>query len=460
MTDEPRRTIGCMDLLSTAAQKSVALLRENATPYGFRAAAENTEKPEYSFLFGRDGSLCALCLLDYPDAQLATTAVKTIEALRDARSKLGQVPFRTDLSTGYRDFWFPGNLDSTLWWTLAALKLVQMRPKLKESWQRDIELSLTWLRYQDVAETGLLSQGQRSDWADELPNHGAVLYTNALWYKVISEAIATLGSSDLINSAYREQTYQSFNSVFWPYDQEKKGDAHPNKAVKRAIEWARTDLVWQPYYVSYLSRRAYGRRCDVLGNILALMFGLADTEKEDAIVRYLLSIKASDPFPMRSLYPVIYPGEPEWQEGMASRNQNVPHQYHNGGIWPFIGGIWVAYLAGSRATARVGAQAHHKNYITTQFVQAEIEKLARANELNDWEFNEYLHGQFGTPMGIRRQSWNAATFLLAHQAVVAGKHLFHDISKPVSRKSKPLRAGPIDASGGFLHRVQRKFVSK
>src|SRR5690606_13363291 len=148
-------------------------------------------------LFGRDSSLCALSVLDHPDRRLARTAEVTLESLRQTRSALGQVPFRVDLVSGYRDFWYPGNLDSTLWWVLATLKMVQLKPDFKSQWQSDIELSITWLRYQDAAEVGLLMQGQRSDWADEMPNHGAVLYSNALWFKVIEEYLRTYGSCSL-----------------------------------------------------------------------------------------------------------------------------------------------------------------------------------------------------------------------------------------------------------------------
>ena len=67
-----------------------------------------------------------------------------------------------------------------------------------------------------------------------------------------------------------------------------------------------------------------------------------------------------------------------WRAYMSRHQQNFPWQYHNGGVWPFVGGFWVAALvkAGRQAMAR-----------------AELAKLARANELNEWEFNEWLHGQ-------------------------------------------------------------------
>jgi hypothetical protein len=45
--------------------------------------------------------------------------------------------------------------------------------------------------------------------------------------------------------------------------------------------------------------------------------------------------------------------------------------------------------------------------------QAALENLARANAVNNWQFNEWFHGRTGEPMGMPGQSWNAASFLLA-----------------------------------------------
>jgi glycogen debranching enzyme len=94
---------------------------------------------------------------------------------------------------------------------------------------------------------------------------------------------------------------------------------------------------------------------------------------------------------------------------MGRHRQNLSWQYHNGGIWPFIGGFWVAAIAEQGTQA----QAHR-----------ELAKVARANQLGGWAFNEWLHGATCAPGGMPGQSWNAAAFLLAcaclEQRVFAG----------------------------------------
>jgi glycogen debranching enzyme len=93
---------------------------------------------------------------------------------------------------------------------------------------------------------------------------------------------------------------------------------------------------------------------------------------------------------------------------MGRYRQNLEHRYHNGGIWPFVGGFWVLALAAAsrrdEALRQLGA-------------------LARANAVNHWEFNEWFHGLSGRPEGMPRQTWNAAMFLLAR----------HGLARPVFR---------------------------
>ena len=91
-----------------------------------------------------------------------------------------------------------------------------------------------------------------------------------------------------------------------------------------------------------------------------------------------------------------------WRPYMARHQQNRVHQYHNGGIWPFVGGFWVLALA------RLGLH---------DLAWQQLGRLAQVNALDDWRFTEWFHGRTLAPMGMAGQSWNAATFLLARRAL-------------------------------------------
>jgi glycogen debranching enzyme len=130
-------------------------------------------------------------------------------------------------------------------------------------------------------------------------------------------------------------------------------------------------------------------------------------------VRTLRDAKAADPYPIRvTLHPLSREHE-LWRPYMGRHQQNHPHQYHNGGIWPFVGGFWVLALA----------QLGHRD-----LAQQALVRLARVNALDDWRFTEWFHGRTLKPMGMAGQSWNAATFLLAHNALAGGTPPFDAIA--------------------------------
>ncbi|MDQ5980989.1 MAG: hypothetical protein QG602_3967, partial [Verrucomicrobiota bacterium] len=83
----------------------------------------------------------------------------------------------------------------------------------------------------------------------------------------------------------------------------------------------------------------------------------------------------------------------------------LPHHYHNGGIWPFIGGMWVRFIH------RLGFH---------EVACRELGRLAQLNQLgadHEWEFNEWAHGSTGRPMGKAFQAGSAASFIRACQQV-------------------------------------------
>jgi glycogen debranching enzyme len=156
-------------------------------------------------------------------------------------------------------------------------------------------------------------------------------------------------------------------------------------------------LVNERYYLPYLGFRAVGEWFDSLGNLLAILAGVADEAKTHVILEFI-SQHGLDAWPLRSLTPPVQRGDSDWREYYSLVNQ--PHHYHNGGVWPFIGGFYVAALvkAGrSEAAARA------------------LENLAALNLRG--EFNEWHHGETGEPMGVQCQAWSAGMYLFAFECV-------------------------------------------
>src|SRR5687767_8438397 len=50
------------------------------------------------------------------------------------------------------------------------------------------------------------------------------------------------------------------------------------------------------------------------------------------------------PYPLKTIDVPIYPHARGWHDFFEHRALNWPGRYHNGGIWPMIGGFYVAAL--------------------------------------------------------------------------------------------------------------------
>jgi len=81
----------------------------------------------------------------------------------------------------------------------------------------------------------------------------------------------------------------------------------------------------------------------------------------------------------------------------------MPGNYHNGGVWPFICGLYVAALV---AVEKFDL-AEQKLTELTRLV-----KLSKNPEL-EFGFNEWIKAQTGEVMGVDWQTWSAALYLYA-----------------------------------------------
>jgi glycogen debranching enzyme len=399
-------------LTSEAYAKALAKLKANTTDAGLLAAAPFSfegEQKAYTALYSRDIGIASLGILAVEDEFLTGRLRQALVNVVSAQSRLGQIPFYYRPELNKRQFRTPGSVDSTLWWCIAVLLYYQKTGDhtFYQTYQQNLEKAFTWLTYQDTNNDCLLEQGEAADWADEMPRQGIVLYTNALWYWLLTLRVETENRQDL--KRVKDAAHEGVNTVFWIHKEKDSNLSYlPDNTYTQShvfarglLEFTNSQVVYLPYYLSFVGHKTFELRCDTLGNILACLVGLADEKKTAQIIQHLVQSGCNLPYPITSLYPPIFPGEADWRPYMAKGRQNFPYQYHNGGIWPFIGGFWVQLLARTDPT----------------LAKKELLRLAEANKLGDWQFNEYLHGLHGTPMGVPHQSWSMSMYLAAYKTL-------------------------------------------
>ncbi|HLF89483.1 MAG TPA: amylo-alpha-1,6-glucosidase [Anaerolineales bacterium] len=399
-------------LTETAYEKAQEILSRECSPIGLMASPEG-----YPHVWARDSVITSLGALLIPGHEACLrTSLKT---LTSQQSELGAIPNNVSVATGRLDHTNAGSVDSNLWFILGHL--FEFRHSgdttfLETQWTA-LERALLWLRYQDSNGCGLLEVHEAADWADLLANRFNVLYDNVLWYatlRAMGEMARGLGKDSQPYDEMAADVRHKLRLVLWvgPENQDEWGPNCPGHT-----EWTHTlsqvdpVLVKRPYFLPYVAFRDFGDYCDVFGNLLAILFEVANPAQEKRILDYLYQVGIADPYPVRVLHPVIHPGNKDWREYYRNNNLNLPEQYHNGGIWPFVGGFYVAALV----KAGWMDEARHQ-----------LEKLAEVNRLGievDWEFNEWCHGRSGHPMGYPHQAWSAGMYVFAYHAVVE-KQLF------------------------------------
>jgi hypothetical protein len=392
-------------LLETCRARSVELLRRNLSPGGILAATagQRADLRGYTAIFGRDAAVCALGMAVSGDKLLESEAATGLHTLAEHQAPNGQIPKFVDLQRSEADFWYLGCIDSTLWW-LIALAFLDSRASaragsssgarggaLRRRYGKRIELAVQWLLAQEHQRFFLLQQNEASDWADIMPRSGFVLYTNALWYFV----------KRLYCLEHEAETLQNFNGLFHPFS---AGIAEYRRA-RLLNDYVLRTARDRDLYLSFVNFSFFGEEGDVFGNVLAVLLGLADTRASRRTLDALTRSRVHDPYPVRAVTRPIKRASVLWRPYMARHRQNLVWQYHNGGIWPMVGGFWVTALVSS------GRQ---------QQAREELVKLARACAVKNWAFTEWLHGKTLAPRGMPGQSWNAAAYLMAERAVAEG----------------------------------------
>ena len=362
------------------------LLRDNLRTHGILAARQTpaAEARRYTRIFGRDAAICVLAMCGSGDEALEQGAIASLDALAALQAANGQIPKYVDPTGRDADFWYLGCIDATLWWLIAVHHVRRSGRVDAGHWQQPVQRAIAWLQAQEHPHFRLLQQNEASDWADIMPRSGYVLYSNALWLQV-KQLYALDGAA---------ATRHHFNHLFHPFRQ----DLSEYHRARLLQHYARRGQSATDLYLSFVNLAGAGDEGDVFGNLLAIVYGLAGDTLAHAIVRRFLRERAAEPMPIRVLLRPLSRQHELWRPYMTRHRQNQPHQYHNGGIWPFVGGFWVLALA------RLGQH---------ELAWAELDKLAGANQRDDWRFTEWFHGKTLQPMGMAGQSWNAATFLLA-----------------------------------------------
>jgi cellobiose phosphorylase len=387
------------ELLENCYEKSIELLMENSSKFGFLASAVSSRAIQRNYLsiFARDASICSLGAISDGRKELLKIAKKSLITLAGFQADNGQIPNYVNAKNKSVNFWKMGCIDSTLWWLIAVdfYNKNTEDKKLKIGLENKIKKAIDWLMCHEHLIGGLLVQTEASDWADIMPRSGLVLYTNSLWLKVKRE----YGLKE------EKKSFHNFNKIFYPYKNSADyiAESHDESTLKILKQKSVKN-----YYLSYVDYLRWGEDIDVYGNSLGIVFEIINKNFNKKILSEFLKNKKIKNYPIAVLYNPIKKTDKNWRKYMERRNQNYPYKYHNGGIWPFAS----CFFALALAKAGFKKEAF-----------GELEKIAFINKKNNWGFKEWFNGETGKASGMKKQSWNAGAYILTFNLIMKNKNI-------------------------------------
>ena len=372
-----------MDVQSSRYNEAISLLHVLSGPDGIQASLSKSATAEYRSVFARDAIMAGVAGLLADDTIIARGLVRTLERLRELQGTEGQIAsnfeMRPDAPPRVSFGTLAPRIDAATWY-LVGIALGDRAGVLDAA---DFRSSVSAVvRLLDAIEyngRNLLYIPTGGNWADEYIYDGYILYDQVLRAWGLRLLGATYAEPSWVDKATRIS--ETIDTRYWKNAQRATG--HP---------------------VASLSPVGSHDMFDLAACSLLALSGVAPQLGESALAWIDNTFLSAGTLPP-AFHPVIDEQHPQW---LALRHyhlhefRNVPHEYHNGGIWP----IWLGWLS--------LALGH------TDQVQAlsrlQVLTAAHIGEGRAFAFEEFLHGVSGVPGGNAQMAYSATGLVFMHHA--------------------------------------------
>jgi hypothetical protein len=378
-------------LISRAGSAALKVLLNNA--HGPYRGLPRTAGWGYPEPYTRDLMISSLGIMVSDNKKLTASLRKTLETLARKQSKLGHIP---SLVHDPED---RGSSDCTPLF-LMAVGIFRRVTGEAEFLDQAVRKAMTWMQYQSPSDRVLVAQLPTSDWRDEQWVLGYGLFVNTIVYTYLR----------LLGRNEQATVLREMMGHFAITAERQHRHVHEGLVLKR-----------KPYYALWSYKVYSSERFDLLGNSLAILTGIASPSRAASLVKWIeaecAALRADELLAVDlppNFLPYVKPEDPDWMPRYKKYNQ--PGEYHNGGVWPFICGFYVAALV---------AAGKYRLAEKKLLALAELVRPARTAEV-EFGFNEWCRAQDGTPQGEDWQTWSAAMFLYAAACVEQKRTPFFD----------------------------------
>jgi len=368
--------------IATAKQAALEVLHHNMC--GPFSGLPRTAGWGYPEPYTRDLLICALGILVSGDERLIASLRNVLETLARNQTVHGHIPSLV------HDPENRGASDTTPLF-LMALSFFRKTTGDADFLNDAMRRALTWMEYQSPGDRVMVAQLPTSDWRDEQWVLGFGLFVNTIVFTYL-RALGYTQKAELLRDQLAQPVFRS--------DRQR-----PNQVAGLVIPK-------KPHYALWSYKIHFSERFDLLGNSLAIISGVATRSRARRIILWIehqcdilrAGGKLVGELPP-NFFPYITPQDPDWRSRYETYNR--PGEYHNGGVWPFILGFYVAAIVAAGFPRLAG----RKLAALTEFV-----RNARNASLA-FGFNEWVRASDGAACGEDWQSWSAAMYLFAAACV-------------------------------------------
>jgi hypothetical protein len=263
-----------------------------------------------------------------------------------------------------------------------------------------VDKALIWMEYQSPSDRNMVAQQPTSDWRDEQWVTGYGLFVNTLVYSFLR----ILGKNNKADSMHSEMSrFTITGGIIHQH-------VHEGLVVKH-----------KPYYALWSYKVHSSERFDLLGNSIAILSGIASHSRAEDMIAWIeeecRSMRKHGDLAVDlppNFFPYIKPEDPDWHPRYAIYNN--PGEYHNGGVWPFVCGFYIAALVAAKKYSLAMEKLVALTHLVTSTNTAKV----------NFGFNEWIKAQDGKPMGQDWQTWSAALYLYAAKCVETKQTPFFD----------------------------------
>lgn len=352
--------------------KAREVLRAACTPWGIRASV--TDVDNYGAIFTRDAVMAGIAGILIKDSIVIDGLRSTLRNLTELQGDQGQIPSNYSVKNNEIDRVSYGTLspkiDSCTWYLIGLGLMIREGHIDKELYKDSIDKTINLLDGIEYNGKHLMYIPKGGNWADEYIYEGYILYDQVLrvW------GLSLLGNA--------------FSNALWI------NKAH---AIKSTIkkQFSQEEL---SHFISSFSPGSTFNYFDLAAHAIAgIVFDKSDSFVNDSMDWIAKTFMDNSQLPT-AFYPIISEGDEYWDalsKYYLYRFKNMPHHFHNGGIW----WIWLGWLA-------VSLSKRNKTEALSKLVELSNNYLNENAEA--FEFDEYIASDSMEVSGTKKLVYTAS----------------------------------------------------